>query len=70
MESSERQDASVVGTRAAKCLVFGSTSTLVADKVGIGSAETCRTRGLVGVHHDVMLGGLLHDIEVMVVHRL
>ena len=60
----------MVGTRATKGLVLRAAGRLIADEVRIGTAETRRTRGLVGVDHDMMLGSLLHDIEVVVVHRL
>ena len=60
----------MVGVRAAEGLIFRTASTLVAYEVWIGAAESCGACGLMGIHHDVMLGCLLDAIEVVVVHRL
>ena len=70
LQTGERQDAGVVGTRASECLVLCSARALVAHEVRIGAADARRTRRLMRVNHDVMLRRLLDDIEVMIVHRL
>ena len=44
--------------------------TLVADEVGVGSAQSGGACGLVGVDHNVVVGGLFQGIEVVVVHPL
>ena len=66
----EGEDGGVVDGVAAECLVLCAARTLVADEVGVGSAQTGGACGLVGVDHDVVVGGLLHGIEVVVVQPL
>ena len=44
--------------------------TLVSNHVGPSAAETCRSHGLMGVYHNMMLGGLHDSIMVMVVDGL
>ena|SRR5574344_2258249 len=54
----------------AKCLILSSTGTLVAYKVRVGAAETCRADGLMCIHHNVVLCSLFYRVEVVVVHPL
>ena len=44
--------------------------TFVANHVGPGAAEACRSYGLMGVYHDMVLGGLHDGIMVVVVDGL
>ena len=46
----------------AKRFVFRAASRLVTDQVGIGATEARGAHRLVGVDHDVVLGGLLHRV--------
>ena len=66
----EGEDGGVVDGVAAERLVLCAARTLVGDEVGVGSAQTGGACGLVGVDHDVVVGGLLHGIEVVVVQPL
>ena len=70
LQTGEGQYHGVVGIAAAESLVLRAAGALVAYQVGIGAAKACGTGCLVGVDHDVMLGGLLHGIEIVVVHGL
>ena len=49
-----------------KCLILGSTGTLVTDHVGPSAAQARGAHSLVGIDHDVMLGGLLNAVLVMI----
>ena len=60
----------MVGIRTAESLILCTTGRLSTYEVGPGAAKAGRTGGLVGVHHDMVLGSLLDDIEIVVVHRL
>ena len=60
----------MVGVGTAEGLVLRTTGTLVAHEVRIGTTDTRRACGLMGVHHDMVLRGLLHDVEIVIVHRL
>ena len=60
----------MVGTVAAKRLILRTASRLATHQVGIRAAESRRARRLVRVHHDVVLGSLLDDVQIVVVHRL
>ena len=60
----------MVRTRATKGLILRATCRLVAHQIRISATDTRRTGSLVGIDHDMVLGSLLHDIEIVVVHRL
>ena len=60
----------MVGLRAAERLVLRAACRLVADQVGVGAAEARRAHRLVGVDHDLVVGGPADGIEVVVVHPL
>ena len=70
LQTGEGQYYGVVGIAAAESLVLRASGALVAYQVGIGAAKARGTGCLVGVDHDVVLGGLLHGIEIVVVHGL
>ena len=70
LQTGERQDDGVVGTATAESLILCTAGRLVAHEVGVGTAKTRRTHGLMSVHHDVVLGSLFEDIHIVVVHRL
>ena len=55
---------------AGKRFILRPTCALVADEIGVGAAQTRRTRCLVGIDHDMVLGSLGDTIEVVVVHPL
>ncbi len=67
LEAGERQNGDVLRAHVA---VLGAHGALVAHEVGIGAGKTGGTHCLVAVNHDVVLGSLLHGIEVMVHHAL
>ena len=56
--------------RAAERLVFGTAGGLIADKVGISPAKACRTHGLMGIHHYLVLCSLRDRIQIMIHHPL
>ena len=70
LQSCKGQNEGVVGAAASECLVFRAARTFVSDEVGIGAAKSGGSHSLVGIHHDVVLGGLFHHILVMVHHGL
>ena len=70
LKTGEGQDDGVVGTTAAEGLILGAACTLVAYEVGIGAAKTSGAHCLMSVDHDMMLGSLLDDMHIVVVHRL
>ena len=51
-------------------LIFSAPCSLVPDQVRPGAAKSGGTHCLVGVYHDMMFGGFLDAIKVMVIHPL
>ena len=70
LQARERKQCHMERPGAAESLVLCTAGGLVADKVRIGPAQAGRAHGLVGIDHDMVLGGLLYRIQVMVVHPL
>ena len=70
LEAGEWQYGDVHGLASAESLVLCATCRLVADKVRIRAAQSGGAHSLVTVHHDVVLGGLFHGVQVVVVHPL
>ena len=60
-----RRDAAIIISA-----VLLATASLISDKVWIGAAQARRTYSLVCIHHNLMLGSLLHSVEVVVNHIL
>ena len=54
----------------AESLILSATRSLIAYKVRICTAESCRAYSLVSIDHDVMLCSLLDGVEIMIVHPL
>ena len=52
------------------CFILRTTSTLVADKIRIGTAKSCGARSLVGIYHNAIVCCFLEGVEVVVVHPL
>ena len=50
--------------------IFAAHCALVADHVGPGAAKAGRTHCLVGVHHDMVLGGLDDGVVIVIDERL
>ena len=50
----------------AKRLIFRTACRFVADKVGPCTAQAGRTHRLVGIDHNLIVGGLLDCIQIMV----
>lgn len=46
-------------------LVFLSHSTFVSDEIGICAAQSGRTHGFMGIHHNMLVGSLFDRIQVM-----
>ena len=70
LQTGERQYSGVEGLVAVGGLILGAAGGLVAYQVGPGAAQTGGAHCLVGIHHDVVLGGFLDAVEVVVVHPL
>ena len=70
LQTGEWQHYGMIRLVTAKCLIFCTTCTLVANQVRPGAADTCRTGCLVGIYHDMMLGSGLDDTLVVIVHQL
>ena len=72
IQTGERHNSSVVrcDTGIGICKVLLTTARLVTDKVWIGATQARRTDSLVTINHNIMLGSLLHGIEVVVYHKL
>ena len=54
----------------AKGFIFGSAGRFVANQVRIGAAQPCGAYGFVAVDANLIIGGFLHGIEIVVVHPL
>ena len=54
----------------AESLILGAAGALVAYEVGPGAADAGRASSLVGIDHDVVLGGSLDDMLIVIVHKL
>ena len=70
LQTCEGKDGGVERLIAAKGFILRAAGRFVADQVGVGAAESRGTYRLMGIDHDVMLGGLGHGVEIMVVHPL
>ena len=68
LQSRERQNCGV--PRLDATAELRSHRALVANHVGPGAAQSRRAHGLVGVHHDAVLGGFGDGIMIVVVNRL
>ena len=66
-EAGERQNGHMLGRHFA---VLRAHRALVAHKIGICTAQTGGTHSLVAVDHDVMVGGTLHRVKIVVHHAL
>ena len=55
---------------ATKSFIFGATCRLIADKIGISTAQTCGTHCFVGIDHYFIINGLFYSIQIMVHHPL
>ena len=55
---------------AAESLIFRSACTFVADQVGIGAADTRRTRCLMRINHQFIISSLRQAIEVVIIYPL
>ncbi len=64
LQAGEREDGRVAGLDGAAEL--GAHRTFVADHVGPGATQAGRTHGLVGIDHDMVLGGLHNGVMVVV----
>ena len=70
MQAGEGQHHGVVGLGEVECLILGAAGAFVTHQVGVGAAQARGSGGLVRIHHDMVLGGLFHSMQVMVVHIL
>ena len=70
LQTGEWQHHGMIRLVTAKCFIFCTTCTLVANQVRPGAADTCRTGCLVGIYHDMMPGSGLDDTLVVIVHQL
>ena len=70
LQAGEGENGYVAGVCTTKCVVLCAASRLVADKVGPRAADTRGAHSLVGIDHNLVLGGLLEGILVVVVHHL
>ena len=70
LQTGEGQDDGVVGVAAAEGLILRAAGRLVADKVRPCAGDAGGACSLVGVDHDMVLGGFFDTVEVVVVHRL
>ena len=70
LQTGERQDGGVVGVVAAKGFVLSALGALVANQVGIGAAKSGGSHRLMRIDHDMLLGGFLHAIEIVIHHPL
>ncbi len=70
LQAGERKDGGVKCLIAGKRLIFGATSRLITNQVGIGATQSRGANCLVSIHHDMMLGGFGHTIQIVVVHPL
>ena len=70
LQAGEGQDGGVRRLAAAEGLVLRAAGGFITDEVGPGAAQARGAHCLVGVDHDVVLGGFLDGIEVVVHHPL
>ncbi len=70
LQPGEGEQRNVEGLRAAEGLVLRAACRLVADQVGPGAAQSRGAHRLVGIDHDVVPGGQLHGMQVVVDHPL
>ena len=64
------QNGGVIDRIAAKGLILGAAGTLIANPVRIGTTDACGACGLMGIHHNLVLGCLLDTIKIVVVEGL
>ena len=70
LQPCEGKNGGMEGLAAVGGLVLSAACCLIANEVGPGTTKACRTYGLVGIDHNMMLGSLLDAIEVVVHHPL
>ncbi len=46
-------------------LIFGAESALVAYEVGVGAGKACGAHRLMGVDHDLVVGGAAYGVEIV-----
>ena len=58
------------GLAAVSGLILSSTCGLIANQVWPSAAQACGAHSLMGIHHNMVLGGLFDAIEIVVIHPL
>ena len=66
LQTREGNDGGVSRRKSAEGLVLGAAGALVANQVGPGAAQTCGSYSLVGIYHDVVVGGTFDGMLVVV----
>lgn len=61
-QAGERENGSVVGVVSSEPFILRAASRFVADEIGIGTAQTGRAYGLVGIDADFVFGGFRNGI--------
>ena len=69
-QACERQNRCMIYFVASERFIFCSAGGFITDQIRICAADTGRAGCFVCIHHDFVIGGFLHCIQVVIVHPL